>query len=343
MTIPLTFVSDGIVIVIEIRLILWEKEVCQTMEKAEKAEDKDFKRGFSRDIKMNKALYLLAIPIILYFFVFNYLPMFGLAMAFQDFKPTLGIFKSAWVGLDNFKEFFGGPNFFTILRNTLVISGLGLFIGFPTSIIYALLIDELKIVKFKKVAQTISYLPYFVSMVVIAGLVIEFCSTNGLITDFFVNVFHINRENLLQNPRYFWGINLLSDIWQGLGYGSIIFIAAITGVSAESHEAAAIDGASRLHRIWHITLPGIMPTIVMMLVLRCGMMLQVGGDKILLLYNPSIYSTADVIATHVQRMGIERMQYGYSAAVGLFNSVVGTLLLIISNTISRKFADTSIV
>lgn len=305
--------------------------------------EKRTKLGYIRDIKKNRVLYLLAIPIILYFFIFNYLPMFGLVIAFENFKPVLGVFKSAWVGLENFKEFFGGPNFLVILRNTLVINGLGLFIGFPLSIIFALLIDEIKLTKFKKTVQTISYLPYFVSMVVIAGLVIDFCSNNGIITEIFVNVLNIKRENLLQNPNYFWAINLLSDIWQGLGYGSIIFIAAITNVSTELHEAATIDGAGRLRRAWNITIPSIMPTIVMMLVLRCGLMMQVGGEKILLLYNPSIYATSDVIATHVQRFGIEKMLYGYSAAVGLFNSIVGTILLLVSNGISKKLTDTSVI
>jgi len=224
-----------------------------------------------------------------------------------------------------------------------VINLLGLVIGFPLSIIFALQLNEIYNKHIKKSIQTLSYLPYFISIVVMCGLVIEFCSTNGVITNLLVNVFHMERENLLQNPKYFWAINLFSDIWQGLGYGSIIFISAITSVSQELHEAAAIDGAGRLKRCWHVTLPSIMPTIVTMLVLKCGTMLTLGGDKILLLYNPSTYETADIIATHVQRMGIENMQYGYSAAVGLFNSVVGTTLLLISNAASRKLADTSIV
>ena len=301
------------------------------------------KRTWKQDWHMNKWLYILAVPVFLYFFIFNYLPMFGLVIAFEDFKPQLGIFQSPWVGLQHFIDFFTGPNFLTILRNTLVISLLGLGVGFPLSIVYALMLNELHCKWFKKGVQPIHYLPYFVSLVVICGLIIEFCSTNGLITNVLVNVFHMKRENLLQNPKYFWAINLVSDIWQGLGYGAIFFISAITSVSQELHEAAAIDGAGRLKRAWHITLPGIMPAIVTMLVLKCGMILQVGSDKILLLYNASIYETADVIATHVQRMGIEKMQYGYSAAVGLFNSVVGTILLILSNWASKKLTDNSIV
>jgi putative aldouronate transport system permease protein len=280
-------------------------------------------------------------PVLIYFIIFNYLPMFGITMAFQDFNAVKGFFGSEFIGFKNFIDFFTSPDFFTVLRNTLVISLLGLGIGFPLSIILALLLNEIYFTKFKKVVQTISYLPYFVSMVVIAGLIIEFVSTNGIITDLFVMI-GFKRENLLQNPSYFWAINLLSDLWQGLGYGSIIFIAAITNVSQELNEAAAIDGANRLHRVLHVTLPAIMPTIITMLVLRLGLLMTVGFDKILLLYNPSIYETSDVISTHVARMGLERMQYGYAAAVGLFNSIVGTFLLITSNSISKKFSDSSV-
>ena len=300
-------------------------------------------RGWRADFSMNKGLYLLAIPIFLYFLIFCYLPMFGLVMSFQNYKPQLGVLGSDWVGLRNFIDFFGKPDFLKILRNTLVISFLGLIIGFPASIVYALLLNEMHVKWFRKSVQTIHVLPYFVSMVVICGLIIEFCASNGIITNLLVNLFGMQRENLLQNASYFWWINLFSDIWQGLGYGAIFFVSAIASVSQDLHEAATIDGAGRLRRAWHITLPGIMPAIVTMLVLRCGMLMQVGGDKILLLYNPSIYETADVISTHVQRMGIEKMQYGYSTAVGLFNSVVGTMLLIISNNCSRRLTDTSIM
>jgi len=300
-----------------------------------------FGRRLKRDMRMNWSVYLLFVPILVYFIIFSYLPMFGIVMAFQDFKPTLGFFKSEFVGFANFIKFFTDPEFVRILRNTLAISLLNLCINFPLTIVFALLLNEITRTKFKKVVQTISYLPYFISAVVICGLIIEFVSSNGVITDILV-MFGFPRENLLQNPKYFWGIYVFSEIWQGLGYGSIIFIAAITGVSQELHEAAAIDGANRLKRVWHITLPSLLPVIITMLVLRIGMLMSVGFDKILLLYNPSIYETSDVISTHVARMGIERMQYGYSAAVGLFNSVVGTLLLLISNTLSKRLASTSV-
>ncbi len=300
------------------------------------------KTSWKRDFKMNWKIYLIVLPIIVYFIIFNYLPMGGLIMAFQKFSPVKGFFGSDFVGFDNFIQFFTAPNFLQILRNTFVISLLGLLIGFPLSIFFALLLNEIYITLFKKTVQTISYMPYFVSTVVICGLVIDFLSSNGVITNLLAKI-GFERQNFLLNPNYFWGINLLSDVWQGLGYGSIIFIAAIAGVSPEQHEAAAIDGATRLKRAWHVTLPGIMPTIITMLILRCGLLMTVGFDKILLLYNPSIYETADVISTNVQRMGLEKMQYGYSAAVGLFNSIVGTTLLLVSNAISRKYTEHSVL
>jgi putative aldouronate transport system permease protein len=299
------------------------------------------KEKWRRDFRINWSVYALFLPVLVYFIIFNYLPMFGVVMAFQDFKATQGFFGSKFVGFQNFITLFSGPDFGRVLRNTLVISFLGLGVGFPITIAFALLLNEIFFTKFKKAVQTISYLPYFVSAVVICGLIIEFVSSNGVITDVLV-FFGFERENLLQNPKYFWGINLISDIWQSMGYGSIIFIAALTNVNQELHESAGMDGANRLQRVWYITIPAIIPAIVTMLTLRVGMLFNVGFDKILLLYNPSIYETADVISTHVARMGIERMQYGYSAAAGLFNSVVGTILLFLSNHLSRKLTESSI-
>lgn len=306
--------------------------------------EKKIRKGMTwrKDIHVNWRLYLLAIPIIVYFVVFNYAPMAGLVMAFQDFKPTKGIFGSQWVGLQNFVRFFSSPNAFTVIRNTFVISALGLFIGYPMSIGFALLINEIRLKWFKKTVQTISYMPYFITTIVICGLIIDFCSSSGIITNLLVKLGWMERQNMLTNPDYFWAINLISDEWQGLGYSSIVFIAAITNVSGELNEAAAIDGANRLQRVWHITLPGIKPMIVSMLILKCGMLMTVGFDKILNLYNPSIYSTADVISTYVQRVGINGGEFGYSTAVGMFNSVVNTALLLIANHLSAKYAEQSL-
>lgn len=323
-----------------------EESISETAEqpatqKQPKKEHKNLKE-WKRDIVMNRWYYILAIPVILFFLLFNYLPMFGLIMAFEDFKPTQGFFGSEWIGFDNFTRFFTSSDFWTILRNTFVISGLGLVITFPLTIIFALSLNEVTILKLKKVFQTISYVPYFISTVIVCQLIREFCSVDGMITDVLVSLLGVKRENLLSNPNYFWAINLFSDIWQNLGYGSIVFIAAITGVNSDLHEAAAIDGANRFQRVIHVTIPCIMPTIIIMLVMKCGMLMSVGFDKILLLYNPGIYSTADVISTHVQRWGIEQMDYGYAAAVGLFNSVVATTFLLVSNWISRKYTETSV-
>jgi putative aldouronate transport system permease protein len=299
------------------------------------------KAGWKSDFRMNWSVYLLFTPILAYFLVFNYLPMFGVVMAFQDFSAVRGFFGSKFVGLKNFIDFFSGPDFLRVFRNTLAISFLNLGVGFPLSIIFALLLNEISFTAVKKFTQTISYLPYFVSAVVVCGLVINFVSSNGIITNLLVFL-GMPRQNLLTDPKFFWGINLLTDVWQGLGYGSILFIASLSGINSELYVAAAIDGANRLGRVWHVTLPALMPVIVTMLVLRCGMIMTVGSDKILLLYNPSIYETADVIATNVVRMGLERMQFGYSAAVGLFNSVMGLFMLVVSNFISRKLTENSV-
>ena len=294
------------------------------------------------DLSMNWALYLLFTPVLIYFFIFNYLPMFGIIMAFQDFRPATGFFGSEWVGFRFFVEFFTGPSFLQILRNTLVISLLSIFVGMFSSVMFSLLLNEIKFSKVKRTFQTLSYMPHFVSAVVVAGLIIEFTSGHGVITTLLVNVFGMERQNMLTNPGFFWGINLGADLWQGIGQGSIIFLAALGAVSQEHQEAACIDGANRLRRVWHITLPAIRPTIAIMLTLRLGMAMNVGADRILLIYNPAIYSTADVINTHVARMGVFGMQFSYAAAVGLFNSVVGVMLLVLSNRASKRLAETSI-
>jgi len=298
--------------------------------------------SWKHDIGMNWALYLLFLPVAVYFIVFNYLPMFGIVMAFQDFRPATGFFRSEWVGFRFFIEFFTGPTFWQILRNTIVISLLSIFVGMFASITFSLLLNEIKYSKLKRTFQTISFMPHFVSAVVVAGLIIEFTSSHGIITSALVNLFGMDRQNMLTNPRFFWGINLSADLWQGIGQGSIIYLATLSNVSQEHQEAAAIDGANRLQRVWHITLPAIKPVIAIMLTLALSRAMSVGGDRILLIYNPAIFSTADVIATHVARMGVFGMQFSYAAAVGFFNSVIGVILLISSNKASKKLAETSI-
>ena len=300
------------------------------------------KTSWKHDLGMNWALYLLFLPVAVYFIVFSYLPMFGVIMAFQDFRPAAGFLGSEWVGFRFFIEFFTGPTFWQILRNTVVISLVSIYAGMIASVGFALLLNEIRMSMVRRTFQTISFMPHFVSAVVVAGLIIEFTSSHGPITSFLVNTFGMQRQNMLTNPRFFWGINQAANFWQGIGAGSIIYLAALTGVSQEQQEAAAIDGAGRLRRIWHISLPAIRPTMAILLTLSMGQALNVAADRILLIYNPAIFSTADVISTHVARMGVFGMQFSYAAAVGLFNSIVGIILLISANRLSRKVAETSI-
>lgn len=294
-----------------------------------------------RDIKINKTVYIMLIPIILYFIIFNYLPMAGLVMAFQKFNPRMGVFMSPWVGLDNFMEFFGSYYFVRLLRNTFLISFYDLIFSFPAAIIFALLLNEINNKFFKKFVQTVSYLPYFVSLVVVAGIIIDFTSTSGAITSI-VHFLGGPKDNLLSDPKYFKTIFVASNIWQGLGYGSIIYLAALTSVNQELYESSSLDGAGRLRQTWHISLPGIAPTIIIMLILRVGMLFNVGFEKIILLYNPLTYESADVISSFVFRKGLLEFSYGYSTAIGLFNSVLAFILIILSNKLAKRYTETSL-
>jgi putative aldouronate transport system permease protein len=299
-------------------------------------------RDIKRDFIRNKSAYLLALPVLLFFIIFNYIPMAGIILGFEKFTPKAGVFLSEWVGLKNFINFFSSYYFWRLLRNTFLLSFFDLLFNFPAPIILALLLNEVGNKYFKKVIQTISYMPYFISMVVMAGIVIDFVATEGVITNALSAIGLVEKKNLLSVSSYFRTIYIATSMWQGLGYGSIIYLAALSGVDQELYEAARIDGAGRWKQTLHVTLPGISSTIVIMLILRLGQLLAVGMDKILLLYNPLIYETADVISTFVYRKGIQDSDYGYSTAVGLFNSVINFLLLLIANTISRKFSETSL-
>jgi len=264
---------------------------------------------------------------LLFFIIFRYVPMGGIVIAFQNFRPARGIMGSDFVGLQNFQDFFGSVFFGRIVRNTLSISFLFLIFGFPASIIFALFLNELTSKRFKKAVQTATYMPYFISVVVAAGITRMFVGRSGIINDV-RSLFGLERIVFLAQPQYFRPIFVISGIWQGLGWGSIIYIAALAAVSVELYDAALVDGAGRLRRIWHVSIPGIMPTIVIMLILAIGGLMSVGAERILLLYNPGIYSTADVISTFVFRLGIQEARFGYAAAVGLFNSVINFILLL---------------
>lgn len=316
--------------------------VSQTPSGKRPARSRKFTRqAIKKDFRKNGKIYLMAIPGLICLLLFCYFPMGGLIMAFENYKPKNGILGSQWVGLKNFTDYFTSFYFTRTVRNTLWISVLQLVIEFPVTIIFALLLNEIKNVKFKRTVQTISYMPYFISMVVISGIIIDFCSSRGAITSI-VQFFTGSNQNLLSIPSYWRSIYIVSDLWQGLGFGSIIYLAALSSVDKELYEAAQIDGANRWKQTLHITLPGISSTIVIMLILRIGSMMSVGYEKTILLYNSQIYETADIISSYVYRKGLEEFNYGYSTAVSLFNSVINFALLIIANTISKKYTESSL-
>lgn len=300
-----------------------------------------FKRA-GRDIRKNKGVYIMFLPVLLFYIIFMYKPMYGALIAFQNYVPAKGMLGSDWVGFKHFIDFFESYHFTRVFKNTLVISISSLVIGFPAPIILALLLNELKSRKFSRVVQTITYMPHFISLVVVAGMIKDFTSSQGFITEFLVTVFHMERTALLTKPDLFVPIYVLSDVWQSVGWGSIVYLAALSSVDQELYEAARIDGAGHFRQVISITLPCIIPTIVIMFILRMGSVLNVGFEKIILLYNPSTFETADVISSFVYRKGLQERNWSYSTAVGLFNSVINVIMLVSANFLSRKVCDTSL-
>lgn len=291
-----------------------------------------------KDFQKNKVLYLMLLPGLAFYIVFHYAPIYGAIIAFKDYVPSKGILGSEWVGFQHFIHFAQSHHFWRILKNTLFISVYSLLFEFPMPILLAIMISEVRNGFFKKTVQTITYIPHFISLVVICGLIKEFTNSGGIISDIVV-YFGGDGMSMLQKPEYFRTIYIVSEIWQKIGWDSIIFLAALMAVDYEQYEAAIIDGASKMRQIWHITLPGISTTIVIMLILRIGKLLNVGFEKIILLYNPLTYDTADVISSFVYRKGIVETDWSFSAAIGLFNSVVNFLLLVGANRISKRIND----
>ena len=294
-----------------------------------------------RDLLVHKYLYLMVLPMVIWYLVFCYVPMYGVLMAFQNYNPRMGIIGSEWVGFAHFISFFGSNYFVRLIRNTLLISLYDLFWGFPAPILFALLLNELRGKYFKKAVQTVSYIPYFISLMVICGLLKSFCSSGGLFNDI-RELFGATRIDLLARPELFRTLYVSSGIWQHIGFNSIIYIAALTNIDPGLYEAATIDGAGKFKQVWHITLPGILPTIMILLILRVGSLMSVGYEKIILLYSSVTYETADVISTFVYRKGILAANYSYSAAIGLFNSVINFVLLIGTNWLSRRTTENSL-
>ena len=294
-----------------------------------------------KNYQKHSSLYWIALPVVLYFLIFKYIPMFGVIIAFQDYRPGLGFLGSKWIGFKHFVEFLTNPVATRTIWNTLRISFVNLIFGFPAPIILALLLNEVRFAPFKKGVQTLSYMPHFISTVVVCGMIKEFCLSTGVITDVCV-LFGLERQALLANVDFWVPIYVISGIWQQTGWGAIIYLSALSGIDQELYEAAAIDGAGRFQKIWSITLPCLLPTIIIQLILNIGNMLTIGFEKVMLLYNPSIYETADVISTYVYRKGLLEGEFGYSTAVSMFNSIINLILLVTSNRVCKKLSGSSL-
>ncbi|WP_312880478.1 ABC transporter permease [Paenibacillus phytorum] len=288
-------------------------------------------------------LYLLLIPFLAWYVLFMYKPMYGLQIAFKDFSLFKGIEGSAWVGLEHFKQFFNGPYFGRTLKNTLLLSVYQLIFAFPAPIVLALLLNEVRNRLFQKFVQTFTYLPHFISIVVVAGIVTNFLAPSTGIVNSILQLLGGEKLYFLTKPEYFRTIYIISmDIWKEMGFGAIVYIAALAGVNPALYEAAKIDGAGRFQIIWNVTLPSIIPTIAIMLILKIGQLMEVGYEAIILLYQPATYETADVISTYVYRSGLQEGQYDLATAAGLFNASVSLLLVIMANRLSKKLTDTGL-
>lgn len=307
-----------------------------------KSRKESFPKKLWKNIKTHPLLYVMILPAVIYFLVYHYYPMYGMIISLFDYVPTKGITGSDFVGLKHFKAFLSDPYFFRTMRNTLSINLLLLVFGFPFPIIFAILLNELRSSKLRKVTQTITYMPHFISTVVICGLMLDFCKSNGMISSMVTTLTGQEPFNLFSKSAFFQPLYVMMCIWQEFGWDSIIYFAALTGIDQSLYEAADIDGANRWKKIVHVTIPGIAPTIVILLIMRIGNMMTLGWDKILLLYNPMVYEKADVISTYVYRIGLMNFEYSFATAVGFFNSVINFILLITANAVSRKINDTSL-
>ncbi|KQY82216.1 sugar ABC transporter permease [Paenibacillus sp. Root52] len=296
-----------------------------------------------KELVRNRYVYLMLLPVVAYYLIFSYGPMYGLLMAFQEsYSPVKGIMSGEWVGFDNFTMFFESYYFWRLIKNTLILSFYSIVFGFPAPIILALLLNEVRKKWFRSTVQTVSYMPHFISVVVVVGMLKTFSSLDGGLFNVIRGFFDLQPLMFLAEKDMFRPLYILSNIWQGAGWASIIFLAALSGIDPQLYEAAKIDGANRWRQLLHITLPGIMPTIVIMLILRMGAVMNADFQKILLMQTAPTYETSDVISTFVYRSGILEGNYTYSTAIGLFNGVINFALLIAANAISRKLNSTSL-
>lgn len=299
------------------------------------------RRSFRKDWKRFKLVYIMLIPVLAYYIVFHYLPMFGVVIAFENFKPAKGIFGSEWVGLKNFESFFTGIYAGRLIKNTIVLSLMQILLGFPAPILLALMFNEMKGKRYKSVCQTLTYMPHFISLVVVCGIIRVFTSSTGVITTM-LSFFGMDPVNMLAQPQYYRAIYVLSGIWQNIGWGSIIYLATLSSVDPSLFEAADLDGANRMQKIIHINIPMLVPIIAIQLIMRVGNIMSEGADKTILLYNPITYDVSDIISSYVYRIGLEKRSYGLASAVGVFNSLINMGLVVMANWFSRTFVDESL-
>ncbi|OGO79981.1 MAG: hypothetical protein A2Y21_00760 [Clostridiales bacterium GWC2_40_7] len=288
-------------------------------------------------------IYLLILPALTLLVIFHYIPLYGVIMSFKDFSPFKGIVGSRWVGVSNFSYFLLDENFWRVMRNTLVINLYQLILGFPIPVIFALLLNELTPARFKKFIQTVSYLPYFISWVVAAGIVVSILSPEGGILNVFLQrVFGMEPVYFMTKEIYFRGIVVISGIWKGFGMSAVYYLATLTSIDPELYEAARMDGAGRWKQTWHVTLPGIKTIAIVLLVLQIGSIVNIGFEQIFLLYNPMVYNVGDVISTYTYRLGIEQTRYSLTTAIGFTQSIVNFILVFSANRLSRKIAGWSL-
>lgn len=306
----------------------WREKKIKKLQKSKKAY-----------LKKHLWLYVFLLPALIYFAIFHYGPMYGIIMAFQNFNPIAGIKGSEFVGLKNFEILFRSDDFLRVFRNSIWISILKLLWGFPIPIILAIMLSELRMKKFVRVSQTVTYMPHFISWVVLSGILINLLSTAGGAVNNLIELFGGTPVQFLQSTKYFRSVLVISDIWKEMGWSAVVYVAAISGIDREMYEAAKVDGATMLKKIWYITLPSLAPTITVLLILRMGSVLRNGFEQIFMLYSPAVYDVADVFETYTYRIGMTQGQYSFSTAVGLFQSVVGLILVLITNSISKKVGE----
>ena len=303
-----------------------------------------FVRAWKRSLKKYWQLYLLLIPVIAYYVIFKYIPMVGAQIAFRNFKFSKGIWGSPWVGLKHFERFFSNYSSTDIILNTFVLSGLSLVFCFPFPIIIALIFNEIRTAAFKKSIQTITYAPHFISTIVVVGMMMAICSPSTGVINKLLVALHLTDEPLylMGESKYFRFMYIISDIWKDSGWNAIIFVSALAAIDISLYEAAKVDGASRWQQLIHITLPSILPTIIIMLILKCGHVLNIGFEKVYAMQTDLNLSVSEVISTYTYKLGLEKLQYDYATAIGLFNSVINFALLLIVNKVSKSLTETSL-